>query len=184
MGLVFRRMANEGAMFQMNTFDYLNFKDTLIDYHSTAQGAGILQTIQAMQVASQPGAKQIPYQGVPWFGLTSTLFSIAPLAIGTSLIASFVTYAFLSPFLFTVSVFILVYFIVFAAMYRQRGMHQVVSNGGLLIFSPMVVAAIVAVIAYFGKTTGFAFLKKDPGAGSSSTDKDGAGAQEIGEVTV
>jgi hypothetical protein len=188
MGLVLRRMMNETQTVQFSTDQMITFKDSLIDWYSTAQGAGVLQTIQAMQASSQPGAKQIPYQGLPWFGVLTSLYAIAVPAIFLSFVASIVTSFIGNAFVFGVTVFVFGFFLIFYPMFRTRGLHQLSGGGARLISGPMAGGTIMGTIAFSLKFFGVTW--SDLSAGSTKTTipadqrTDPSGAQQIGEITI
>ena len=179
MGLIVSRLGNELSAQFMTTDMHLQFKDSLIDYYSVAQGAGVLQTIQAMQAANQPGGT-IKTQGVPWYGMATSLYSISFPALGVSAIAMAITYiADFPAFYFAASLFLFVYFMTFIYLFKTKGLHQVAAQGWATIFPPAIFALVAAIIAYLVVSDAFGpkgngptappsrESSKDPGGGAT-----------------
>lgn len=155
MGLLVSRLSGYSNVVMMNTDAHIHFRDTLQEQWTTAQAAGMLQTLQAGAMAS--GGNAVTGGGTPgwafgWYNFSQMLCNIGyfmvPLAIIVAVIIYFIK---ASELAMASAVFAGVFFLVTIILFKtRRTVTGAVSGVNILIATGvgMVAAGIVGFLVY------------------------------------
>ncbi len=150
------RMSGYTNVLMMNTDQHLHFRDELQRQWTTAQAAGSMQTMQQAGVGGLGGGGGLGatkgWAGMPWYTISSLLYSFAPYMIVICGILTGVVFAMKGSQVMMFSalfpaIFFLMFFILFITASQRSGI-LTGRNFFVSLFGSMIGAGIVSFVLY------------------------------------